>query len=432
MNLDDLAELIRQRLGIGLPDMLRQRIADSFADGGEQLAARLCARLCAEDYRGAHWQSLIGQVTVGETHFFRHREWFSALERRALRSLIEAKRRRGERRLRLWSAGCSTGEEAYSLAIAVDRLLPDAADWDVLVLGSDLNQQALEQARRGLYRDWVLRELSAAEREIYFRAVHGGLSELRAGIRSRVAFQPLNLAAFGRGEETPGGPFDLVVCRNVLIYLIGDAQKEVCRALAAAVSPGGWLAVAPAEAVPGWFRPLSPVHEPPGIFFTMASAAPKAAPRRQKFMEARLPKAVQPVHPPQSPPPPSLASIRAAADAGRHQAARADCETYLKRHHFDTDGHLLLAEICLEGGDLAGALASARAALYLDPNAASAHFLAGASLIRLGDTEAGIKAMWTVLRLLKANASLDERSAMLKRGAEAYLPDREAKHDRLH
>jgi chemotaxis protein methyltransferase CheR len=102
-------------------------------------------------------EAFVGDLTVGETHFFRNRPQFEALERHILPELIE--RRRPTRRLRLWSAACSTGEEPYSLAILLERLLSDRARWDVRILATDINRAALERARRGQYGAWSFRDV---------------------------------------------------------------------------------------------------------------------------------------------------------------------------------------------------------------------------------------------------------------------------------
>jgi chemotaxis protein methyltransferase CheR len=104
----------------------------------------------------------VADLTVGETHFFRNRPQFEALERHILPEIID--RRRDTRRLRLWSAACSTGEEPYSLAILVDRLLADRAAWDVRILATDINRAALERARRGRYGAWSFRECRPTSR----------------------------------------------------------------------------------------------------------------------------------------------------------------------------------------------------------------------------------------------------------------------------
>ena len=111
-------------------------------------------------------QELIGLLTVGETYFSRDEGQFELLKNTILPALIE--RHKDDRTLRIWSAGCSTGEEPYSLAILIDEILPHRDDWNILILGTDINEKALVKARRGLYTQWSLRMVNPDIRERYF------------------------------------------------------------------------------------------------------------------------------------------------------------------------------------------------------------------------------------------------------------------------
>jgi chemotaxis protein methyltransferase CheR len=189
--------------------------------------------------------AFVGDLTIGETHFFRNRPQFEALERHILPELIE--RRRASRRLRVWSAACSTGEEPYSLAILLERLLPDRASWDVRILATDINRAALERARRGQYSAWSFREVPDDVAGAFF-VRRGASLELTGRIREAVSFSWLNLA----GDHWPSAAthtldLDLILCRNVLIYFGDELSRQVAGRLHGALSAGGWLLVAPAE-----------------------------------------------------------------------------------------------------------------------------------------------------------------------------------------
>jgi chemotaxis protein methyltransferase CheR len=189
--------------------------------------------------------AFVSDLTIGETHFFRNRPQFEALERHILPELIE--RRRATRRLRVWSAACSTGEEPYSLAILLERLLPDRASWDVRILATDINRAALERARRGRYSAWSFRDVPGDVTDGFF-VRHGNSMEVAGRIREAVSFSYLNLA----GDHWPSAAtatleLDLVLCRNVLIYFGDDLTRQIAGRLHGALSAGGWLLVAPAE-----------------------------------------------------------------------------------------------------------------------------------------------------------------------------------------
>ncbi len=196
-------------------------------------------------HTGLALDALIAGLTVGETHFFRNRPQFEALERHILPELIA--RRRAVRRLRIWSAGCATGEEPYSLAILLQRLLPDLAHWNITLLATDLNRQALEKARRGVYGAWSFREVPPEIQADYF-IQHGREFEITPTTRNLVTFAHLNLV-----EDTYPSPanktadMDLILCRNVLIYFNEETTRGVVGRLHGSLAAGGWLVVGHAE-----------------------------------------------------------------------------------------------------------------------------------------------------------------------------------------
>ena len=146
----------------------------------------------------------------GETYFFRDQGQFDLLRLRLLPELIE--RRRGARILRLWSAGCASGEEAYSLAMLVDMLLPEHHSWDIFILGSDIDQTALAKARRGRYGQWSFRVAPPALQQRYFQHM-GDEWALDERIRHMVTFRAVDLI----DEPFPAGELcnmDLILCRN--------------------------------------------------------------------------------------------------------------------------------------------------------------------------------------------------------------------------
>jgi chemotaxis protein methyltransferase CheR len=142
---------------------------------------------------GAELERLVNVATVNETHFFRDAGQFDALYTNILPELIE--RRRQLRTLRLWSAGCASGEEPYSLAILLHELLPDLNDWSITILGTDINTNALDRARRGAFSAWSFREDKARQMRDKYFAPDGTRWELLPEIRRMVAFTRLNLAS---------------------------------------------------------------------------------------------------------------------------------------------------------------------------------------------------------------------------------------------
>jgi chemotaxis protein methyltransferase CheR len=146
------------------------------------------------------WEELILPLTIGETYFLRDSGQFSLLRHRILPELIE--RNQGTRSLRIWSAGCSTGEEPYSLAMLAHELLPSRSDWNIAILGTDVNKHAIAAAQRGIYRQHSLRAIDQGLRKRYFHQHQDGW-ELDARVRSMVSFGLVNLLKDPFPDSTP-------------------------------------------------------------------------------------------------------------------------------------------------------------------------------------------------------------------------------------
>lgn len=265
-----LRERVAERFGLRDSALSDQRVDAALALLG---AAQLDALPSLPDGAPA-WQHALDQLVVGETNFFRQRPWFARLEEVVLAPLIADRMRTGCRRLRIWSAGCATGEEPYSLALVLRRLLQGLGEWDVRIVGTDVSSAFLAAARRAVYRPWALREVDPELRARAFHSVDRGCFELAPAMRANVSFAVHNLAAdVPLPPALALGDVDLAVCRNVLMYLEPEQQRAVARRLARTLAPGGWLAVAPIEANREWFPELTLVNAPSAIFFHREEAA---------------------------------------------------------------------------------------------------------------------------------------------------------------
>jgi len=415
--------LIASRLGLDFSerrqaDLVRSLLLPRPGSPAEAPDAYV-ARLATLPDQSPAWRRLVSRLTVGETYFFRNGAAFDALEREVLPALVATRRSAGINRLRLWSAGCATGEEPFSLAMLLDRLLPDCAEWAITILATDINMEALDVARRGCYRAWSLRETPAWARERYFRLRPGNTFELEPRIRRMVAFAPLNLAEDSYPAlVTNTTAMDLILCRNVLMYFTPEAQRRAGSRLVRALAPDGWLVVSPAEASAELFRPLVPVNFPGATFYRQdRKAAGSPSPGRPHAKADLWPPAEVPGAPdappgPDVPPaltpvrdarrrPASLADARALADQGRLEEARRLCEAVIARDRLDPEPYLLLAAIHQEREDVPAALKILRQAVYLAPDSPTAHVLRGALLLRRKDTRREARrALETAVRLL--------------------------------
>ncbi len=255
---NQLRTIIRERAGIRFRDNKRYLLES-------RVRPRLVARQMP-DYETyvrslqsgdpAEMRHLVNAVTINETSFFRHPTQFEALEQEVLPTLIGLRRQRGSRTMRLWSAACSTGEEAYTLAILVkERIQPRFPQIRFEIVATDIDTEVLGRARRGRYRARALRNMPTAYLHKYFQR-SGDQYVLQSSVRETVAFRQLNLvdhSAVRRLRDV-----DLVLCANVLIYF-NDAQKqEVLQSLYRSLRPGGYLFVGGSETLGGTSVPFVP------------------------------------------------------------------------------------------------------------------------------------------------------------------------------
>ena len=190
---------------------------------------------------------LAGHLTVGETYFFRDKKYFAILEEKILPELIELRRTTGKY-LRIWSAGCCTGEEPYSLAILLHKIMGDTKDWNITILATDINPTFLRKASAGIYGEWSFRDTPEWVRERYFTKTKENRFELLPKIRKRVSFTCHNLVQNAYPSLlTHTNALDLILCRNVLMYLTPDHQAYVAGKLVQCLVEGGWLITGPSE-----------------------------------------------------------------------------------------------------------------------------------------------------------------------------------------
>ncbi len=180
-------------------------------------------------------------LTTGETFFMRDAGQMQFLRETLLPELVARRRSQGQLRLRLWSSACATGEEAYSLAILVSELLPDRFQWRLDLYGTDVSRAALHRAQAGVYSAWAFRGCDEAFRQRHFHP-HGDQWRLHQSLRDLVRFLPCDLIREGLPDPGRGlAEMDLILCRNLFIYLHPEAIEGVTHKLAASLSEGGVL-----------------------------------------------------------------------------------------------------------------------------------------------------------------------------------------------
>ena len=379
---------------------------------------------------------LVDALTVGESYFFRENAQIEFIRHRVLPDLLA--RRPVGHRLRIWSAGCAAGEEPYTLAMVVREQGLAAR---TTILGTDASPRRLAAARRGRYTPWALRSTPALSSAAYFQRQEGSFV-LSPGIRDAVNFRLLNLAAETWPSAASGiHGFDLIVCRNVLIYFTDPVVQSVATRLLAALAPGGWLCLGAAdpalrakgdcETVATGAGLATRCHDPSTVHVTWP---PLPFLDLQPSVSAEPPSEAPSLAPPPSPvpdppsvqvattPPPvargaldaagdataaaraSSAQVRALLDAGRLLDAQAVGEAAIRAHPLSPDLHHAHAIVLDDAGRLDEAVDAARRAVCLDPLFAVAHLTLGSALARRGHGREARRALSRAARLLGAMA----------------------------
>jgi chemotaxis protein methyltransferase CheR len=250
-SVDAFRSLVAARFGLNfddskrdfLEDVLRRRI-DAGGHGNPQTYFRgLEANAGAKEFA-----KLAEELTVNETFFYRNIDHFRALIETALPERIRLKA--GERRLRLLSAGCASGEEAYTMAMVLRDHFPELSSWNVEIRAVDVNAAVLATAAEGLFSPWSLRSTEPAARERHFRP-ESGKFRIAESIRSKVSFERRNLSEANRDLFHSGAGFDIIFCRNVIMYFLPEVAADLIARMSAALSPGGYLFLGHAETLRG-------------------------------------------------------------------------------------------------------------------------------------------------------------------------------------
>ncbi|UFS69600.1 chemotaxis protein CheR [Geomonas sp. RF6] len=388
-------------------------------------------------------------LTIGETYFLRDAESYRVLQEELLPELLEA-RRQGEKRLTIWSAGCSTGEEAYSIAILLERLIPDLKEWDIRLCATDLNREALEKAQRGVYRNWSFRNAPAWLFD-HLVKLDDGRYEVPPQTRRLVEFTPFNLATDDYSSLFADGTVDILFCRNVMLYFHEELRVAVADRLYRVLRDGGSLFVSPSEVDHRIFSKFGCRRFSGALVFT----------KGEKADNSRLPEPAVVVTPfaseavPPSPAPPSAPAARgsepvagktdsapgrtlseasALAARGRYQEAvdavaplaaegtdsgalellarsyaslgriveaRHYCEAAIAVDRMRPHTHYLLSIILEEQGLLNEAAAALKRTLYLDQDFLVAHFALGKLHRHLGKEEECRRHFANALHLLE-------------------------------
>ena len=398
--LNDIGCIVEARFGLQFAGARRSELAAKVGQARRKAGdPSTIDYLAALSSPGGHpWlDELMETLTVGETYFFRHRPYFELVRGGILPEMLGQVRRT---ELRVWCAGCATGEEAYSIAILFHEMRPRLNGRHISILGSDINRRFLALAESGLYSDWSFRETDEPFRETYFK---------RAGKRFQIRDEIRRMVRFGCHNLLEGGPpscvgeaggFDLVFCRNVLIYFAPEQATRIIASLERTLVPGGCLVLGPSDPTPGpsstmdallgqdavvYIRRTSPscqVWEDAAACAKESRDQPHTVPRGCASATAAPADKTE------------LSAVdgdwraccrlaRGSAGRGRFEEAAAHCQAAISRAQLEPEPYYLLATLYEAQGEEHKALAAFRQAVYLDRDFAPA-YLGMAAIYRRG------------------------------------------------
>ena len=422
--LREVSGVVAERMGLNFPEERWPDLARGLKTAGEELGFEspdTCVGwLTSGELTTRQIETLASHLTVGETYFFRDPASFEALEREILPPLI-ARRAEAGRTLRLWSAGCCTGEEAYSLAITCARALPDLGAWIISILATDINPNFLAKAEAGVYSEWSFRGAPGWLRERFFSPAPEKKLAIDPIVKKLVHFDYLNLAEdVYPSLHNHTNAMDVIFCRNVVMYFTPDHQRRVVAALHRCLVDGGCLLVNAAETGASLFPMFAvenvagvtlyrktsqrpPVQSRPGLVspvpapeFTVVPVPPvPAAPAA-----SAPPIAPIPVSPREAP----LDLARTYANQGRLEEALTSCQEAIAAERTNPAAHFLYATICQELGRLDEAVAALGKVLYLDQDFILAHHALGDLYKQLGKPKESKRHLAAALEILSARS----------------------------
>lgn len=408
-----LREFIAGRMGLHFSPERKEDLERGFASAAQEFgfddASRCVDWLLTAPPTKAQMQVLATHLTIGETYFFRDKQALEALSDYLLPELIRS-RRGHQQRLRIWSAACSSGEEAYSLAILLHQALSDLPDWQVTVIATDINARFLRKAATGIYSEWSFRNRPAWFKQRYFNRMADGRYAIIPEIKNMVTFSQLNLVEDDYPSlENNTSAMDVIFCRNVLMYFTPSQTRKVIAKLSQSLVTDGWLAVSPSEASAAMFPQFMHVNFPGAILFQkrdeLSRTEPKTATNALVWeavapaAEGSLPDtlstdavAVLEPTPLQEEPAtaePSWTPLTFAESLyrqGRYEEAADTLLAAYTEHQPEPAAFSLLARALANQGKLADALAWCDHWITADKLDARAYYLRTVILLELGDT----------------------------------------------
>ncbi len=445
-----VCEVIVACMGLHFPrerwPMLSRNLTSAAKEFGFQSMNGFIKWLLSSELNKEQIMILASHLTISETYFWREPQVFSALTDYILPELIKLKER-GERSIRIWSAGCSTGEEPYSIAIALRKTIQKIEDWDITILATDINPKALSKAVSGIYGTWSFRNTPAWLKSRYFHNKEDRQYEIIPEIKKMVTFTSLSLVEMSAIRNT--NTMDIIFCRNVLMYFTSEWVTKISQNLFNSLSEDGWFVVSSSELSSYVFPQFTPVNFPGAVLYrkgkngsahslsTELMARVDYDTSTFKFLQP-----VQPVQPtslveklnslkveidefnpstlqplelsaayaqtiPEETSDEKIFAIRLLANQGFLSKALALCNEAIASEKLAPGLYFLQASILQELDKCSEAIASLKKAIYIDPDYIMGHFAMGNLFILQGNAKNAERYFNNVLDLLSKCANDD-------------------------
>lgn len=468
-------QIILGRTGIVIQDYQQASLIETLNSTQEAFAIPSCTALLNQlqncSPNAPEMEFLVTRITIGESYFFRDEEQIDFLRTVWLPKTIAAKRHEGSLTLRIWTAGCSSGQETVTLAILLQEAIPDLSQWHIHLLGTDINVTALQQAIAGIYSEWSFRTTPTWYKDRYFQPVDKEW-RIRENLRAMMKFTYLNLiedaypTSLGQTHS-----MDLILCRNVFIYFDAPTIAHSTTRLAECLLPGGYLVLGVADMIQNkilgciphthgrylYYQREDPTHpfkQPkiqPEVQFspslapliTKANIQPKPPIRPDQAEEKirammgkeawtmaleainKIPKNQQKTA--------KLLQYKAKilANLGQTESTITLCQSSLALESTDKHVYLILGLALLESNHITEAESAFRKALFLDRKFLECHFQLGLLLLQTNRATLGVKSLQNALDLAEkspphwlihnaSNTSIDHFAHILRAEISLY------------
>ena len=239
----ELRDLIYEKIGIHILDekiyFLKKRVEKRIEELGIDSPSEYIKYLRYMDHTGKEFQNLTNSITINETYFFRNFPVLQAFAEHCLPEVLQRNMEKKQKELRILSAGCSSGEEPYTLSIILHEMVDDLRNIDARIVGIDIDESALKKAERGIYDERSVKDVPGKYLDKHFDILPSGYS-VKEHVRRLVRFHKINLFD-STNLLRVGKQFDFVFCRNVLIYFSDESRRQVVENLYMMMKPGAYI-----------------------------------------------------------------------------------------------------------------------------------------------------------------------------------------------